>query len=200
MLNPFPPTLNQLVPGIQAILDTPPVMPMRGTPAPSEKFLRFAIATGEEMLLPVTAISDVQRLAIADILPVPWVPAWVLGLFHCRGEIVWVVDLGHLIGDSQPAQPGSRRQSHLILLEVEGQRLGLAVPVIYDIEVYCQNQLQPVQPGVLRPSLQRLTFSCVCDSDLIVLDPQRLLQRQVLSPNVEMVEPFPLSTLALGIP
>lgn len=192
MPNPSPPSLDMLVPGIQAILDAPPALPTPEPEAASEKFLRFAIATGQQMLLPLTAIIEVQRLSLVDVLPVPLVPTWVLGLHHSRGEIVWVVDLGHLMGEALRYQPGQGiRQSQLILLEVNGQQLGLAVAVIYDIEVYSVNQFQMPQPGVLLPSLERLVSGYMCDSDLIVLDPQRLLQRDILSPRVEAAQPFP---------
>ncbi len=37
-------------------------------------------------------------MVIKEIVPIPHMPPWVMGVHNWRGEILWMVDLGHLLG------------------------------------------------------------------------------------------------------
>jgi positive phototaxis protein PixI len=62
------------------------------------KFLRFYFNFKNTALLPLNSVKEVLNIPIADILPVPHMPECLLGIYHCRGEMLWLVDLGQQLG------------------------------------------------------------------------------------------------------
>jgi purine-binding chemotaxis protein CheW len=68
--------------------------------------------------LDVQLVNEV--LLIDDILPVPWAPPALLGLFNSRGRIVPVVDLATLLGlPSSPEPRGMAQASPAILIKAD---------------------------------------------------------------------------------
>jgi chemotaxis signal transduction protein len=68
--------------------------------------------------LDVQLVNEV--LLIDDILPVPWAPPALLGLFNSRGRIVPVVDLATLLGlPSAPEPRGMAQASPAILIKAD---------------------------------------------------------------------------------
>jgi positive phototaxis protein PixI len=73
------------------------------TTAPSsakakEQFLRFQLVPDTTVLLPISQIAEVLTIPIDQITPIPQLAAWVMGAYNWRGEVLWMVDLAHLIG------------------------------------------------------------------------------------------------------
>lgn len=66
--------------------------------AEEEQFLRFHQAPDHQVMLPVRQITEVLKIDVGQIVPIPQMPAWVMGVYNWRGDILWMVDLGHLIG------------------------------------------------------------------------------------------------------
>lgn len=62
------------------------------------QFLRFHLVPDTTAMLPVYQMTEVLTVPIGGIVPIPHMPAWVMGVYNWRGEILWMVDLGHLIG------------------------------------------------------------------------------------------------------
>jgi chemotaxis signal transduction protein len=85
--------------------------------------------------LDVQLVNEV--LLIDDILPVPWAPPGLLGLFNSRGRIVPVVDLATLLGlPPSPEASGAAQASPAILIKADSllaaaiiDRPGLVVQV-----------------------------------------------------------------------
>ena len=63
-----------------------------------EQFLRFRLEPDTKVMLPIGQITEVLKIAIGNIVPIPEMPAWIMGVYNWRGEILWMLDLGHLIG------------------------------------------------------------------------------------------------------
>jgi positive phototaxis protein PixI len=64
----------------------------------STEFLRLRLAPQIPVLLPIQQLAEVLNVPENQIMPIPDSPAWVMGVHNWRGEILWVVDLGHLCG------------------------------------------------------------------------------------------------------
>src|SRR4028119_505422 len=64
----------------------------------SEQFLRFRLFPNTIALLPVPQLTEVLTIRSSQIVPIFHMPAWVMGVYNWRGEILWMVDLGHLVG------------------------------------------------------------------------------------------------------
>lgn len=63
-----------------------------------EPFLRFHLAPNTTALLPLHHSAEVLSISQKEIVPIFFMPAWVTGVYNFRGEILWVIDLGHLLG------------------------------------------------------------------------------------------------------
>ena len=117
-----------------------------------QQFLRFHLEPDTEAMIPVSQLSEVLTIALGQIVPIPHLPPWVLGVYNWRGEILWMVDLGHLLGLT-PWHQQSTRRSHYRTIILNGevgyhekqkksgfksqdrnQMLGLVVSQVEDIE------------------------------------------------------------------
>jgi positive phototaxis protein PixI len=63
-----------------------------------EQFLRFYLAPNTTMLLPVSQIREAIEIPTGKIIPIAHMPAWVMGVYNGRGEILWTIDLGLMLG------------------------------------------------------------------------------------------------------
>jgi positive phototaxis protein PixI len=63
-----------------------------------QQFLRLYLAADFPALLPIHQVKEVLTVPRDQIVPIPDMPAWVMGIYNWRGEILWMVDLGHLCG------------------------------------------------------------------------------------------------------
>ncbi|NJR37930.1 MAG: chemotaxis protein CheW [Leptolyngbyaceae cyanobacterium CSU_1_4] len=100
-----------------------------------QRFLRLQLCPEKTALLAVDEIAAIATATITDILPVPHMPICVLGLYNWRGEMLWLVDVGQQVGFSGILQSGSSTFM-AVMVEVNGQTLGLCVPQVHDIESY----------------------------------------------------------------
>ncbi len=62
------------------------------------QFLRFGLEPDTKVMLPIEQITEVLKIPVGNIVPIPEMSPWVMGIYNWRGEILWMLDLGHLIG------------------------------------------------------------------------------------------------------
>jgi len=101
------------------------------------QYLRFKLIPELQVMLPLSQLSEVLTLTIAQIVPVPSLPSWVIGIYNWRGEILWIVDLGALVGLIPWHQYASTTINYRIIIlrsQEENIFLGLLVPQIEDME------------------------------------------------------------------
>jgi len=91
-----------------------------------ELHLRFFVASGMEFALPAIGIKEVLEYAPDRINPMPNVSSLLLGTINLRGRVVWVGDLGQLLGESTPINI-DRNDVSIIAVEDQGLILGLAI-------------------------------------------------------------------------
>lgn len=111
-----------------------------------EQFLRFSLEPDTKLMLPIKQITEVLKIAVGNIIPIPEMPAWVMGVYNWRGEILWMLDLGHLIGLNSWYETGinSTTYNALVLSEhnyqnskakkIKQTSLGLIITQVEDIE------------------------------------------------------------------
>ncbi len=63
-----------------------------------KQFLKFHLEPETQVMLPLANVTEVLKIPLGKIVPIPQMPPWVMGVYNWRGEILWTVDLGHLIG------------------------------------------------------------------------------------------------------
>ncbi|MEA5536290.1 chemotaxis protein CheW [Crocosphaera sp. XPORK-15E] len=118
-----------------------------------EQFLRFHLVPDTTLLLPVSQLTEVLTIPLGQIVPIPHMPPWVMGVYNWRGEILWMVDLGALLGltphahqaQVTPVYRGLALQSvaeSSTTAKVHRQLLGVVVSRVEDIEWCNPSEIQ----------------------------------------------------------
>lgn len=140
-----------------------------------QRFLRFHLGFEDTALLPIDEVREVLRIAATDILPVPHMPESVLGVYNWRGEIVWTIDLNQLVGFPAIAPDLTATSSAIaIVLECDGQHLGLVVPQIEDIEWHDSPNVQPPSAGLFPDRLLPFVQGYLSEASSMVLNPRAI--------------------------
>jgi positive phototaxis protein PixI len=114
------------------------------------KLLRFPLGVQESALLPLEQIAEIIQVNLAEILPVPEMPSCVLGICNWRTEMLWLLDLNHLVGYPSLTAAGT---PVAIVVTVNEYAVGLVVKQVDDIELHDLQQLQRSAPGLFPPKL-----------------------------------------------
>jgi positive phototaxis protein PixI len=162
------------------------------TQAPSiektQLFLSFQLPPQIQAMLPIKQLLEVLTLAPHQIVPIPDVPTYVMGVCNWRGEVLWLADLGYLLG----AMPLSR-QTYLpsnysvIIVQHQTHILGLVVEQISQMIRCYPTQIQPIpilqqQPLERSPYLQGYWLSPQGET-LLVLDSETLIDSLATNPS-----------------
>jgi positive phototaxis protein PixI len=110
-----------------------------------EQFLRMHLIPDTPILLPLQQLIEVLSIPVAQIVPIPHMPAWVMGAYNWRGEILWMVDLGHLCGLTPWYAQAAHHSVHsAVVLRIQDDRspstksksqmLGLVVSRVEEVE------------------------------------------------------------------
>lgn len=122
----------------------------------NKQFLRCHLAPDVRVMLPVSQLTEVLKIRVGQITPIPHLPAWVMGVYNWRGEILWMVDLGHLLGitpwHQQTVSTSFYTAAVLSAAGSERRTLGLVVTQVQDIELCDPEQIQSL-PSTITPEL-----------------------------------------------
>ncbi|MGK7949457.1 MAG: chemotaxis protein CheW [Xenococcaceae cyanobacterium] len=111
-----------------------------------EQFLRFSLEPDTKLMLPIEQITEVLKIAVGNIVPIPEMPSWIVGVYNWRGEILWMADLGHLIGLNSWYETGINATTYNALVLSQNNHhnaqakttkkisLGLIITQVEDIE------------------------------------------------------------------
>ena len=132
-------------------------------PSSSEQLLRFHLAPDMTALLPLPQLTEVLNISMGQIVPISHMPNWVMGVYNWRGEILWMVDLNHLVGLTPWYQQTRNGSTHTaIVLNVrannattknKNQMLGLVVNRVEDIEWCNPDWIQSPPASAVTPEL-----------------------------------------------
>lgn len=103
--------------------------------------------------IPLAQVEAVERLSLHLICPLPQLPAAVRGVRQQRGSLVWVVDLGLLLGLPVAVSQGQPQQPALILRS-GSTRLTCLVHQLYGIVPQGSRKLRPLPE--LHPQQRRM--------------------------------------------
>ena len=104
--------------------------------------LKFKLYPDTSAMLPIEQITEVIKLQGVQITPIPQMPSWVMGVYNWRGDILWMLDLGQLLGLDSWYQYQHHRSSHAAIVlsphrQVKNENkihLGLVVAGVEDLE------------------------------------------------------------------
>jgi positive phototaxis protein PixI len=87
-------------------------------------------------------IAEVLQLEPSELLPVPEVPGYLLGVCHWRGEILWLADLNLLVGSPPLWQQAPSLNNPMVIVVESGKRkIGLMVEQVDDVEMVAPETL-----------------------------------------------------------
>lgn len=141
----------------------------------SSRLLRFPLGSQDSALLPLEQIAEIIRVNLTEILPVPSMPSCVLGICNWRGEMLWLVDLNHLVGYPSLSCPATASPVAMVVQSNEGA-VGLVVQQVDDIELHDLQQLQKAAPGSYPRSLLPFVLGAVLGDCSTVLDVTAITQ------------------------
>jgi len=123
----------------------------QGQASKTEQFLRLELSKQTKALLPIYQLSEVLKVPTDRVAPIPSMPAWVMGVYNWRGQILWIVDLANLLGLLPWHQQNTSSATHTVVVfnplssrtnnsSQQTQMLGLVVSKVTDLES-CDPQL-----------------------------------------------------------
>ena len=131
-----------------------------------EQFLRFHLEPDLNAALPVDQMTEVFTVSTTKVVPIPHMPPWVIGVYNWRGEILWLIDLGYLLGGTPLYQQTSSRSLYTAIVvnsQQSGGRqgsstagkkmLGLAVNRVEDMEWFNSDLIQSPPESAVNPAL-----------------------------------------------
>ena len=154
-----------------------------------KQFLRFDLNQGSKAMFPVKQITEVLKIQFSQIVPIPQMPPWIMGVYNWRGDILWMVDLGHLIGLNPWYQEGIHRSKHTAIVlspnkeinkkNVENNiNLGLIVSVVDDIEICSVADIQIPQSSNINSQLKSFLTGYLVQPEgdiIMVIDGQKIV-------------------------
>jgi positive phototaxis protein PixI len=150
-------------------------------PDTTQQFLSFlpsSAAPAIRAMLPTQQLTEILSLSVNQIVPIPDVPAQVMGVCNWRGEVLWLIDLGALLG-AEPFSQQAFRQSNYsaIVVRHQGYTVGLVVEQVSQM-LWCNPaQIQPIsiaQSPHFSPGLQGYWLTPQAET-LLVLDGASLI-------------------------
>jgi purine-binding chemotaxis protein CheW len=82
----------------------------------------------EEYAMPIDVVREITRLN--DVLEIPQVPSYVLGLINLRGKAIPLIDLHKRFNLKEPSE-----NSLALITEVHGDEVGFAVDRVHEVRI-----------------------------------------------------------------
>ena len=126
-----------------------------------QQFLRFQLQSNLMALMEIDLVTELVNIPIDRIVPMPHLPAAVMGIYNWRGEILWIVNLATLIGANRLGGRSRSLQSTIILSSgvTSEDRLqttvGLVVDRIDEIEWFDLDSIQSPVPEDVYPEFSK---------------------------------------------
>lgn len=148
-----------------------------------QSYLRLRLSDAAIAVIPTIEAQEVVMVNPHQLTLMPNMPSTVLGLFNHRNRVVWMIDLPQLLGF--PALSFDLRQYAVVVIQVAGQLLGLAIQQVEGLSRLDPSSIQsPV--GAVEASLVPYLRGCyLYDQELLlVLDSAAIANSSNLKPQV----------------
>jgi positive phototaxis protein PixI len=126
-----------------------------------QQFLRFQLQSNLMALMEIDLVTELVNIPSDRIVPMPHLPAAVMGIYNWRGEILWIVNLATLIGINRPGGRSRSLQPTIILASgvTPEDRLqttvGLVVDELDEIEWFDLDAIQSPIPDHIYPEFSK---------------------------------------------
>ncbi len=149
-----------------------------------QQFLRFQLQSNLMVLMEIDLVTELVNIPSDRIVPMPHLPAAVMGIYNWRGEILWIVNLATLLGSSRPAGRSRSLQPTMILSggatpEDRLQKtVGLVVDELDEIEWFDPDAIQSPVPANIYPEFSQWAnglWISATGENFLRLDGQKIL-------------------------
>lgn len=160
------------------------------------QFLRLALVPDTAVALSVRYLTEVLTIAPHQIVPIPHLLPWVMGVYNWRGEILWMIDLGHLLGLTPWYHHALNRSTFSAIViqhrdsnasqQHRAPTLGLMVPDVDEMEWCHLQDIKPLPASVIAPGMAGFVQGCwwKAESDmLMVIDGKAIFNGVSKLPN-----------------
>lgn len=159
-------------------------------PRENKQFLRLNLTTETVTLLPIKHLTEVATISSEKVASMPHMSPWIMGTHNWRGNILWLVDLGYLVGLKPLYQQVSSSTYTAAILQffpknAESQAVGLVVRQVGSIERCDADSIQPISLSASDTKLAKFLQGYWLKSEsevLAVLEPDSILQAISQSP------------------
>lgn len=135
-----------------SIIDTSQALPdPRLEISPEQQFLQLYLEAETLTLLSIKHLVEIMTIPMGQVVPIFQMPPWVMGVYNWRGDVLWMVDLNHLVGFSPWYQQQGHTSKHTtVVIRSQSKTnsstkeivLGLVVNRIEDIVLCEPDQIQ----------------------------------------------------------
>jgi positive phototaxis protein PixI len=122
-----------------------------------QQFLQFQLQANLLAAIEIDLVTELVNIPSDRIVPMPHLPPAVMGVYNWRGEILWIVDLGRLLGAKNSASRDRSLQPTMILTsgaidqDRQSTTVGLVVDEIAEIEWLDLDLIQSPVPKNIHP-------------------------------------------------
>lgn len=101
----------------------------------------------EEYGLPITKVQEINRMV--PITKLPQTPDFMEGVINLRGRVIPVIDLRKRF---QLAAAGNSEDTRIIIVDVDGQTLGIVVDAVTEVVRLTADSVEPPPPAFVLDS------------------------------------------------
>lgn len=147
-----------------------------------DPYLKVQLGAQTIALFTMQHVQEALVLPVQRLTPMPNRPGCLLGLANRRSRVMWVIDLGRMLGLT-PLQAMVQQHS-VVIVQVGPMPLGLAVQHVHGLSWVQAETIQP-PPGQLATSLVPYLQGCVLQHRevALVLDTEAIVQSPILRHN-----------------
>jgi positive phototaxis protein PixI len=128
----------------------------------SQRYLSVYLPGHHQALLPTDSLIEVLTFAPAQIISIPDTPAQVMGVCNWRGEVLWLVDAGHLLADTPSfRETNYQTKFNVVVLKRQNRALGLVVERVGNMILCHPSEIAPL---LRDQSLDNMATRCLAGS------------------------------------
>ncbi len=124
--------------------------------ATEERFLGFSIQPDTQALLSLSNLQGAIELPINEILPVPQMAPYLLGIVNWRGKSTWVADLAQFMGGEYYIQRCPQvTKATVLMVQVGSTTIGLMVDRTISVTTYDPALAIPINDNFVAAKMRR---------------------------------------------
>jgi positive phototaxis protein PixI len=152
--------------------------PRASTTEHSQQFLSLHLPRQQQQaLVPTDSLIEVITMSPNQIIPIPDTPSEVMGVCNWRGEVLWLLDAGHLLGEAASfVETDYQTKFSVVVVQRQQRSVGLVVDRVGDMVWCLHTEIRSVAADAVAARCLLGTWQLPdADQVFFVLDPDLIL-------------------------